>query len=428
MIRAALCAYVCFQGCSKPSTVADPTQHIDQSESAPTTDSVESDSATQSAPNNVAIQTTKIRVATYNGSLHRKKAGDLVKDLIGQDNQQARKIAEIIQRVRPDVLLINEIDFQEDGAPPRLLRDNYFSVGQSGLDPIDYPYIYAPSSNTGTPSGMDLDLDGKTTGPGDAFGFGQYPGQYAFAVFSCFPIVNGNGDAPAHNEPRSFQTFLWSDMPDTMNPRAPGSEAPYYPADIWKRLRLSSKNHCDVPIRLPNGRALHFLVCHPTPPVFDNAEDRNGARNSAEIRFWTDYISGPESSSYIYDDAGTHGGLAGDSFFVIAGDLNSDPADGDSRHQAINGLLHHGRVTDPSPKSDGGLAASENAKRNQSQSGDPRNDTSKWSSGNLRVDYVLPSSNCKVHDAGVFWPSGDDPLRELINASDHRLVWVDVEL
>jgi 3-phytase/alkaline phosphatase D len=53
--------------------------------------------------------------------------------------------------------------------------------------------------------------------------------------------------------------------------------------------------------------------------------------------------------------------------------------------------------------------------------------------GNLRVDYVLPSSNLTVCGSGVFWPPASDPLRRLAEddaakGSDHRLVWVDVAL
>ena len=51
------------------------------------------------------------------------------------------------------------------------------------------------------------------------------------------------------------------------------------------------------------GKTVHFLVSHPTPPVFDGPEDRNGTRNFDEIRFWADYVI-PSRSGYIYDDNG----------------------------------------------------------------------------------------------------------------------------
>ena len=48
-------------------------------------------------------------------------------------------------------------------------------------------------------------------------------------------------------------------------------------------VRLSSTSHWGVPVDV-DGSTVRFLVSHPTPPVFDGAEDRNGTRNHDEIR------------------------------------------------------------------------------------------------------------------------------------------------
>ena len=48
-----------------------------------------------------------VRFASFNASLNRFNAGDLIEDLSTPDNGQAKAVAEIIQRTRPDVLLIN---------------------------------------------------------------------------------------------------------------------------------------------------------------------------------------------------------------------------------------------------------------------------------------------------------------------------------
>lgn len=50
------------------------------------------------------------RFATFNASLNRNTTGQLIADLSSPGNAQAATVAEIIQRVRPDVLLINEFD------------------------------------------------------------------------------------------------------------------------------------------------------------------------------------------------------------------------------------------------------------------------------------------------------------------------------
>jgi hypothetical protein len=272
------------------------------------------------APVGTRDRAADVRFATFNASLNRNFAGQLVSDLSTPNNAQAKAVAEIIQRARPDVLLINEFDFAP--AALGLFQDNYLSVSQRGADPIVYPHRFIAPSNTGVPSGFDLNNNGVIGGPDDALGFGFFPGQFGMAVYSMHPI-----DA---THARTFQTFLWKDMPGARLPDDPNTAAP---ADWYSRaelniFRLSSKSHWDLPI-LIGGKTVHFLVSHPTPPVFDGPEDRNGTRNFDEIRFWADYIT-PGRSGYIYDDAGTFGGLKPGELFVIAGDQNSDPLDGDS--------------------------------------------------------------------------------------------------
>ena len=246
---------------------------------------------------------TTVRFASYNASLNRNNAGGLIADLSFGNNTQAQSIAKIIQITRPDVLLINEFDYDTEGTAEgaslaaELFQTNYLSVPQDGEETIDYPYVYAVPSNTGIPSGVDFDNDSSTSGPNDAFGFGFFPGQYAFVVFSSYPIDLDNI--------RTFLTFLWKDMPSALLPVNPDDETPYYSEEAIEVFRLSSKNHVDVPILIGDD-TVHFLCSHPTPPVFDGPEDRNGRRNYDEIRFWTDYVNG---DSYMYDDSGVSGGL-----------------------------------------------------------------------------------------------------------------------
>jgi hypothetical protein len=65
---------------------------------------------------------------------------------------------------------------------------------------------------------------------------------------------------------------------------------------------------------------------------------------------------------------------------------------------------------------------------NVGQRGDPAHDTGNFGArlGNYRIDYVLPSRNLRATDSGVFWPASNEPGHELIEASDHRLVWIDI--
>lgn len=374
-----------------------------------------------------------LRAATYNLSLNRATEGELVADLSTGDDAQAATVAEVIQHANPDVVLLNEFDYSGDADPyaaADLFRENYLEVPQGTGKPVEYPYAFVAPSNTGIPSGFDLNNNGAVGGGDDALGFGLFPGQYGMLVLSKYPIQ--------HDRVRTFQDFKWQDMPGALLPDDPATAAPadWYSAEELAVLPLSSKSHWDVPVRV--GReTVHVLAAHPTPPSFDGAEDRNGLRNHDEIRFWADYVRGGWRSWYQYDDEGRRGGLRPGSSFVIVGDYNADPVDGDSVDSAIDQLLRHPRITDPQATSAGGPEASAlQAGANLAHQGDPAFDTADFADtapGNLRVDYVLPSRDLRVRDAGVFWPVAADPLSRLTGvypfpSSDHRLTWTDLKL
>ncbi len=324
-----------------------------------------------------------------------------MEDLSTRDDEQARKVAEIIQRVDPDILLLNEVDYDESLRAVELFKLNYLEIGQNGARSVFFGFAFASEVNTGVLSGCDLDKDGRADGPGDAFGFGLFPGQYGMVLFSKYPVDR--------NTVRTFRTFLWKEMQDNLIP------PDYYTEDALAVFRLSSKSHWDIPVDA-NGTKIHILCSHPTPPVYDGGEKRNRRRNHDEIRFWADYVA-PGKGFYIRDDNGLAGGLAPSTPFVILGDLNADPAKGESFENAARQLLENAAVDSSFvPRSAGGAEIA----------GDSTN-TASWG---LRVDYVLPSkAGFRIENGGVFWPAESDPLHRLVkddDSSDHRLVWLDL--
>jgi endonuclease/exonuclease/phosphatase family metal-dependent hydrolase len=364
-----------------------------------------------------------LRVATFNVSLNRAQEGRLREDLATGEDPQIRAVAEVIQLNNPDVLLLNEFDHDEDGEGVDLFREKYLEVSQNGKSPVFYPYAFTAPVNTGVPSGHDLNRDGTVGGPDDAWGFGEFPGQYGMVILSRHPILT--------EQVRTFQNLRWADMPSSLLPTE------FYGPEIARELRLSSKSHWDVPVRVGTS-TLHVLASHPTPPSFDGPEKRNQRRNSDEIRLWADYLSPGRRSHWIVDDAGTRGGLAPNEQFVLLGDLNSDPRDGDSWPGAIDQLLSHPRIQDTKPRSEGAVEAAEaQGGANLDHSGDPRFDTADFQDdpapGNLRVDYVLPSRPLQVVSSAVYWPQSGRPGSELTGTfpfptSDHRLVRVDLQV
>lgn len=370
---------------------------------------------------------TSMRVATYNTSLFSDEADGLVRELEG-DSVHARKIAAVLQQVRPDLVLLNEFDYDEAHRAADLFQQRYLEVAQpGGGEALKYPYRYLAPVNTGVPSGLDLDGNGEADGEGrargnDAWGYGLHPGQYGMLVLSKYPI-----DAA---QVRTFQLLRWSAMPDALRPIDPAARGFFYPDAIWKQLRLSSKSHWDVPVQTPGG-VVHFLASHPTPPVFDGPEDRNGKRNHDEIRLWSEYLS-PGNKDWLCDDQGRCGGLTAEARFVIAGDLNNDPADGDGLHEAILELLEHPRLLrHATPRSEGGAeTALAYATEGIAHRGPPQHVTGDFGpkAGAMRLDYVLPSTGFGLIDSGVFWPARGNADAAIADGSDHHLVWVDVSL
>ncbi len=377
-------------------------------------------------------QSTTLRVATYNASLYSNEAGGLLRRLEAGDDD-ARKVAAVLQRVRPDVVLVNEFDFDASGRAADAFQRDYLEVPQpGGGEALRYPHRYFAPVNTGVASGLDLDRNGRigATAPvpgedaagarergDDSWGFGLHPGQYGMLLLSMHPIDAGAA--------RTFQLLPWRALPDAARPVDPDTGAHWHDEAVWSQLRLSSKSHWDVPVRTPLG-TVHILASHPTPPVFDGPEDRNGARNHDEIRLWREYIT-PGERPWLCDDAGRCGGLAEGARFVILGDLNNDPADGDGRHEAIIELLEHPRVLRMATPRSEGAAHAEGADR-PGRKGSVAHATGDFGPrvGPLRLDYALPSTGFRLRDAGVFWPPPGTDGARIVTGTDHRLVWVDL--
>lgn len=363
-----------------------------------------------------------ITIATFNVSMEAENYSSkgplgpwvLEQQLAQGDNLQIKNIAAIIQHTNPDIILLNEFDYIKDPTKGvQAFIRNYLHKSQHGQTPIDFGYHYYNTVNTGQPSGFDLNNDGKVdTAREDAWGFGQYPGQYGMVLLSKYPIDTANV--------RTFQHFKWKDMPKH-TPTYKSDGSPWYSEKAWQQMPLSSKAHWDIPVKIGQD-TVHVLASHPTPPVFDGPEDRNGHRNHDEVRFWLDYLS--DNADYIYDDQGRHGGLTHDARFVIVGDLNSSPDEGDAFGNAITHLNQHPLIiTKPVPQSAGGKAHTPHSKFAASH-------TAGW---RMRADYVLPSlQGFEMINNGVFWPAPNAPMAELVAtreaSSDHRLVFATLRL
>ena len=224
---------------------------------------------------------------------------------------------------------------------------------------------------------------------------------------------------PFASPPLSLTELIWADLP-WADP----------PLNQERRdlQRLSSHNHWLARLSLPNGQNLSLMTLHASTPVFDGPEDLNGHRNADEIRLWAEVLNGWRPRNMEFVDIPNP---------VVAGTLNADPSDGESRSGAVETLLKHPKLQDPGPVSEGAVRQSGlDGGVNAGHRSDPAHDTVDWpddraeSPGNLRVDYILPSRALTIVASGVLWPDNDQPdlLETVRRASRHRLIWVDLSL
>jgi endonuclease/exonuclease/phosphatase family metal-dependent hydrolase len=372
----------------------------------------------------------RLRVMTYNIDDARTPA------LKTGDDARLERLAARIQARSPDVLLLNEIAYDQPGgpgavpdAPPgqnaRRFVDQYLSRPQADtLAGLTYRTVMLPV-NTGVPSGYDLNNDGRAVTerppvPGrierptpaaeayaqDAWGYGTFPGQYGMAVLVRPPVDI------LRDSIRTFRHFRWAQLPGAAEPIDSTSGEAWYTAEEWRHYRLSSTSHWDVPLRLPNGARLHVLASHPSPPTFDGPARRNARRNHDEIRFWSAYL---RDAAYVEDDSSTGGGLHGDASFVLLGDLNADSRDPALYRAAVRDLLAHPRV-----QSHSAPTAGPSARRAY-----PTLDSVATTRWDKRVDYVLPSTDLRVDSSGVWRPV---PRPDPPAATDHFPVWMDLRV
>lgn len=368
-------------------------------------------SAQQPEPEGTTVEKAEgdLRVATLNAGLTGLSPEDLLAEL--RDGlPQARTLAETVQLNAPDVLVLTGISYDEQGEIAQALNEDYLSVGQNGQEPSDYPHIFTAETNSGVDSGADLDGDGVIGGPGDAIGYGEYPGHYGTAIFSKHPIQE--------DQVRTFQEFLWDDMPENSMDEEGYSELER------SVMRLTSATLWDVPITVDGEDHVHIVASSLALP--ESAEDVDLERGADERRMVADYVSG--NGWYLYDDEGREGPLAPGSSFVVAGQPVS-PHGLDSELQDLDSLLGGYAVQDPEPEA---VTEAPLSFRPGGEDGTDGQATRAVPGGpDARTAYALPSAGAEVSGSGVFWPGEGEFGFELVDPDlprslGDRLVWVDL--
>ena len=332
-----------------------------------------------------------------NAALERNGPGLLLRDILRED-EQVTAFAKVVAQVSPDILVLQGVDYDHGLVALKALRDVI-----DRADGPHYPHIFSARPNTGMATGLDMDGDGRLGRSRDKQGFGRFAGQAGMAILSRWPL-NRDGF-------QDYSDMKWMDLPSAMLPKAMG--APFPSTKALRAQRLSSVGHWVMPVNLPDSKTLTLMTFHATPPVFDGPEDRNGRRNHDEILFWLRFLDGEFGS-------------APNRRFVLLGDANLDPTDGEGRKSAIARLLSDHRLQDPRPKRPAPTV------QGPGHTGNAALDTVAWPEdgpGHLRVQYILPSSDIQVEDAGVHWPPNGAPgFEDAAIAGPHHMIWADITL
>lgn len=327
-----------------------------------------------------ALLAEPLRIATYNVELTRAGPGLLLRDILSGKDPAVEAVVAVLGALDADAVVLTGIDYDLGAQAAGALASR-----------AGYPHVMVLRGNSGVATGLDLDGNGRLGDARDAMGYGRFAGQAGMAVLSRFPFADGA---------RDFSGLLWADLPEAT-----------LPADLTPEVRavqrLSTSGHWEVPVQAPGG-VIRLLCWYATPPVFDGPEDRNGLRNHDEAAFWLRLLAGdlkwpPPDGDY-----------------VLLGQSNLDPVDGEGLRDAMAALLDHPALQDPVPRGNHGRVEPR-------QRGDPALDTALYDFGGLRVEVVLPSAELQVLGAGVLWPSDSGPFAAVLAAaSRHRPVWVDI--
>ncbi|MFN4155891.1 MAG: endonuclease/exonuclease/phosphatase family protein [Paracoccaceae bacterium] len=295
-------------------------------------------------------------MAFWNVGLNRAGPGLLLRDLAAGTSADVTAAVAAIAALEADLLVLSGFDYDAGGMALTTLN---------GALPLPYPHLVALRPNTGIPSGFDLDGNGRSDEARDAIGYGRFPGEGGMVVLSRLPVDAAR--SVDHSE------LLWRDLP--------GADLPPLPEGAAEVLRLSTTGHHDTAVVLPDGRRLHLLTWHATPPAFEGAERRNTRRNHDEAAFWLHLMDSPQAPQQP---------------FVLLGQGNVDPEKGNGDRRAIRALLADARLQDVLP-----------------------GDTVDYGGtlGALRVSYILPSAGISVT------ASGHAPTPE---GARHHPIWVEI--
>jgi hypothetical protein len=359
----------------------------------------------------------RLRVAQFN---LREMSTD---KLMSASDEQATAAAEVAARFEPDILCINELQYDISGWPAQGMPgaapgSPYGGYNVPGAD--NAKRVAERVAAAGGPSYEHTLLTAGNSGyywEGNTLGFdwfilrgwGEYPGRFNTAVLSKYPIVE--------DQVRIITNFAWEDLPDNkiaqMDSEIGVQVPPGFP--------LFEKSLNVVPVQV-GADVVHLVLLHPVSPAFDPI---NPYRNYDELRALRLFLDGQLPGVEP---------LAVGAKFIVVGDLNADPDDGDSLPGAIQQVLEQPDLLAVFPEGAG--TKGNNGQYNTYISGCGLDDgsvvTNPAARFQLQLDYLLPSATIgQPLESNNFFPDIAQNQYDFAlscRASDHRFLSIDVEI
>jgi hypothetical protein len=344
--------------------------------------------------------------------------------LIDPADEQASAAAEVIARFKPDIISINELQFDIQGlptasmpgAPSGTTYGNFNGNGDdntkrladriAAIDPeATYSNTLLTIGNSGFYwEGDDLGLDWYILR-----GWGEWRGRHNTGILSRYPIL--------YDQVRVITDVAWDSLPEN-NIALMKSETGI---DVPPGFPVFEKSLNVVPVQV-GEQVIYVVLLHPVAPAFDPI---NVYRNSDELRALAMFLDGTLPGVEPLPE--------GAKFFVV-GDLNADPDEGDSLPGAIQRIIEHPLLAVSYPAGAG--TKGQNGEYNSYLSGCGHDDgtmvgdpADRWQ---MQLDYVLPSATIGLAKSSIlFWPdhvSERDDFDLSCRASDHKFLMVEVEL
>lgn len=284
---------------------------------------------------------------TYRYLHYNIKEFTTAKILDGQ-NKQTVRAASIVKNLAPDLISINEMQYDKKDVPTKGLPGTGQNMKRflAIIDPAttaDWQYTFG-EGNTGKKAIKQTDGNyaenpnaPASRALADQVNFGTFPGQYSTGFATKFPIKNRliNNKIRWQDWDKSFP-FANHALPD-------GTTLP-------PTMSLFDKNFNDSEVDI-GGKLIHFITYH-TVPAFDfgSASNTNVLRNQAQLEFLEWYLLGScepanTNSQVKQCKRGIRPLTTADSFIAV-GDLNVDYNSTSPGAAVIKRLLTNTRTQD----------------------------------------------------------------------------------